>query len=145
MNKLTHVAVKITDTERSRTFYEALGFSFRGSVDVARKAGEVEYREYLADAVEASTEGTNYFFDVGEQTQVLELRHSRDRGTFDPDPHFGFVVDDLDETVDRLASAGFEVEIAPYKCMGADHPARVAFVRDPDRNLIELISTGRPS
>jgi catechol 2,3-dioxygenase-like lactoylglutathione lyase family enzyme len=43
---------RITDPDRSRAFYEALGFTFAGDFDIVRD-GQVE--------------ATNYFFSLGDQ------------------------------------------------------------------------------
>jgi catechol 2,3-dioxygenase-like lactoylglutathione lyase family enzyme len=53
-----HTMVRITDPEKSRAFYEALGFRFERDMDIVR-GGEVE--------------ATNYFFGSGDQESVLEL------------------------------------------------------------------------
>ena len=50
--------VRITDPEKSRAFYEALGFRFERDMDIVRD-GELE--------------ATNYFFGIGDQKSVLEL------------------------------------------------------------------------
>jgi hypothetical protein len=42
--------VRITDPERSRNFYEALGFSFAGDFGIVR---------------DGALEATNYFFSLG--------------------------------------------------------------------------------
>ena len=46
-----HTMVRITDPERSRAFYEALGFRFERDMDIVRN-GELE--------------ATNYFFGIGD-------------------------------------------------------------------------------
>lgn len=49
------------------------------------------------------------------------------------------IVDDpIDEVVDALASAGIPVEEGPVDRTGATGTIRSVYVRDPDRNLIEL-------
>ena len=50
--------VRITDPDRSRAFYEALGFTFSRDMDIVRN-GEKE--------------ATNYFFSLGDARVVLEL------------------------------------------------------------------------
>jgi hypothetical protein len=51
-------AVRIIDPERSRSFYEALGFTFAGDFDIVR---------------DAQLEATNDFFSLGDPESVLEL------------------------------------------------------------------------
>src|SRR6187551_1437964 len=63
MATFLHTMVRITDPERSRGFYEALGFSFSRDMDIVRN-GELE--------------ATNYFFSLGDDQNVLELTYDLD-------------------------------------------------------------------
>ncbi|MGH2970533.1 MAG: VOC family protein, partial [Gaiellaceae bacterium] len=56
-----HTMVRITDPERSRAFYEALGFEFERDMDIVRD-GELE--------------ATNYFYGIGDSRSVLELTYN---------------------------------------------------------------------
>jgi lactoylglutathione lyase len=79
--------VRITDPERSRAFYEALGFTFAGDFDIVR---------------DGQREATNYFFSLGEQESVLELTYNHDGRTYDLGTGYGHVavgVEDLDGTL----------------------------------------------
>ena len=58
MTTYLHTMVRITDPDKSRAFYEALGFSFSREMDIVRN-GE--------------NEATNYFFSLPGQPDVLEL------------------------------------------------------------------------
>jgi len=58
-----HTMYRITDPERSRAFYEALGFRFERDMDIVRN-GELE--------------ATNYFFGIGDSESVLELTYNHD-------------------------------------------------------------------
>src|SRR5204863_303203 len=60
--------VRITDPEKSRGFYEALGFRFERDMDIVRN-GELE--------------ATNYFYGIGDQESVLELTFNHDGRTYD--------------------------------------------------------------
>jgi len=112
---------RITDPERSRGFYEALGFTFAGEFDIVRE-GELE--------------ATNYFFSIGEQESVLELTYNHDGRTYDLGSGYGHIavgVDDLDGTLSALAGQGIEPERPPYSVR--EGGSRLCFVRDPDRKL----------
>jgi catechol 2,3-dioxygenase-like lactoylglutathione lyase family enzyme len=61
-----HTMVRITDLEKSRGFYEALGFRFERDMDIVR-SGELE--------------ATNYFYGIGDQEWVLELTFNHDGRT----------------------------------------------------------------
>ena len=128
MPSFLHTMVRITDPERSRGFYEALGFTFAGDFDIVRD-GEVE--------------ATNYFFSLGDQESVLELTYNHDGRTYDLGTGYGHVavgVEDLDGALARLAEQGIEPERPPYSVR--EGGSRLCFVRDPDEYRIELIERG---
>jgi lactoylglutathione lyase len=125
VTRFLHTMVRITDPERSRSFYEALGFTFAGDFDIVRD-GEVE--------------ATNYFFSLGDQESVLELTYNHDGRTYELGTGYGHIavgVDDLDATLERLREQGIEPEREPYSVR--DGGSRLTFVRDPDSYRIELI------
>ena len=74
MASFLHTMVRITDPERSRAFYEALGFRFSRDMDIVRN-GE--------------REATNYFFSLGDQDNVLELTFNHDGRTYDVGTGYG--------------------------------------------------------
>jgi lactoylglutathione lyase len=116
---------RITDPERSRAFYEALGFAYARDLDIVRN-GELE--------------ATNYFFSLGDHDSVLELTYNHDSRTYDLGSGYGHIalaVDDLDETLARLKEQGIEPEREPYRVR--EGGSRLCFVRDPDDYRIELI------
>jgi lactoylglutathione lyase len=120
-----HTMYRIADPERSRRFYEALGFTFAGDFDIVR------------DGVR---EATNHFFSIGDQESVLELTFNHDGRTYDLGTGYGHIavgVDDLDGTLERLAGQGIEPEKPPYSVR--EGGSRLCFVRDPDGYRIELI------
>ena len=120
-----HTMVRITDPERSRSFYEALGFSFEREMDIVRN-GEKE--------------ATNYFFSMGDQRSVLELTYNHDGRDYELGTGYGHIavgVDDLDATLSRLSGQGIEPEKPPYSVR--EGGSRLCFVRDPDGYRIELI------
>ena len=125
MANYLHTMYRITEPERSRAFYEALGFSFAGEFDIVRN-GE--------------REATNYFFSAGDQQSVLELTFNHDGRTYDNGTGYGHIaigVDDLDGTLARLAEQGIEPERPPYTVREGGN--RLCFVRDPDRQFETLI------
>jgi lactoylglutathione lyase len=116
--RFLHTMCRITDPERSRKFYEALGFTFAGDFDIVRD-GELE--------------ATNYFFSIGDQESVLELTYNHDGRSYDLGSGYGHIavgVGDLDGTLERLAGQGIEPERPPYAVR--EGGSRLCFVRDPD-------------
>ena len=125
MPNFLHTMVRITDPERSRAFYEALGFTFEHDMDIVRN-GEKE--------------ATNYFFSLGDADSVLELTYNHDGRTYDLGTAYGHIaigVEDLDGTLARLKDQGIEPEREPYRVR--EGGSRLCFVRDPDEYRIELI------
>jgi lactoylglutathione lyase len=117
--------VRITSPERSRAFYEALGFEYRRDLDIVRN-GELE--------------ATNYFFGFPGQDEELELTFNHDGRTYELGTGYGHIaigVDDLDGTLARLAGQGIEPERPPYTVR--DGGNRICFVRDPDEYRIEIV------
>jgi lactoylglutathione lyase len=120
-----HTMVRITDPERSRRFYEALGFEFERDMDIVRD-GELE--------------ATNYFFGIGAQKAVLELTYNHDGRTYELGTGYGHIalaVDDMAATLAGLAEQGIEPEREPYRLR--EGGSLICFVRDPDEYRIELI------
>jgi lactoylglutathione lyase len=125
MAEFLHTMVRITDPERSRAFYEALGFRFDRDMDIVR-GGEVE--------------ATNYFFSLGDQESVLELTYNHDGRTYDLGTGYGHIAvaaDDLEQTLAELSDQGIEPEREPYRVR--EGGSLICFVQDPDGYRIELI------
>jgi lactoylglutathione lyase len=120
-----HTMYRITDPDRSRAFYEALGFRSSRDMDIVRN-GE--------------REATNYFFSLGDHDDVLELTYNHDGRTYELGTGYGHIalaVDDLDETLARLSEQGIAPEREPYRVR--EGGSRICFVRDPDGYRVEII------
>ncbi len=125
MTRYLHTMLRITDPERSRSFYEALGLEYRRDMDIVR---------------DGQTEATNYFFGVPGQEEELELTYNHDGRTYELGTAYGHIalgVDDLDGTLSRLQEQGIEPEREPYRVR--EGGSRLCFVQDPDGYRVELI------
>ena len=125
MAEYLHTMLRITDPEKSRKFYEALGFTFSRDMDIVRN-GELE--------------ATNYFYSMGGNENVLELTFNHDGRTYDLGDAYGHIavgVDDLEQTLGELAGQGIEPEREPYRVR--EGGSLICFVRDPDQYRVELI------
>ena len=125
MTRYLHTMYRITDPERSRSFYEALGLEQRRDMDIVRN-GE--------------TEATNYFFGVPGDEAELELTYNHDGRTYEIGTGYGHIalaVEDLGATLTRLKEQGIEPDREPYRVR--EGGSLLAFVRDPDGYRIELI------
>jgi lactoylglutathione lyase len=118
-----HTCYRIGDVDRSVAFYEQLGFA------------EVR-RMPIGD------EAINVFMALPGEDPRLELTYNHGVDSYDLGTgynHIALLVDDLDATLARLATAGIEPEKPPYRPGGRTEGHRIAFVRDPDGYRIELI------
>jgi lactoylglutathione lyase len=125
MTRYLHTMYRITNPEKSRAFYEALGLEFRRDMDIVR-GGEKE--------------ATNYFFGVPGQAEELELTYNHDGRTYDVGTGYGHIalaVDDMDDALAQLKAQGIEPEREPYRVR--EGGSRICFVQDPDGYRVELI------
>jgi lactoylglutathione lyase len=124
-SRFLHTMVRVTDPEKSRAFYEALGMEFRRESPIVRN-GELE--------------ATLYFLGFPGQDEELELTFNHDGSTYDLGTAYGHIaigVDDLDATLANLAEQGIDPERAPYQVR--EGGSWLCFVRDPDGYRIEII------
>ena len=120
--ELIHTCYRVTDPERSVAFYEALGLE---------KRREAPIRD----------EAINYFLGVpGQDSPELELTYNFGVESYELGTGYGHValtVEDMDDTLERLAAQGIEPERPPYTIR--EGGSRLCFVRDPDGYRVELI------
>jgi glyoxylase I family protein len=128
MTTFHHVAVRVADLDRAIGWYAAaLGF-------------EVEHRGRVPEGTPIAMLRT----PSGAGVELFELRMEPDPDWSGPidalerrTTHFGLGVDDVQEAFDRAVAAGARPVWPPR-----DAPVsgvRIAFVADPDGNLVELI------
>jgi lactoylglutathione lyase len=125
MAEYLHTMLRITDPEKSRAFYEALGFTFSRDMDIVRN-GELE--------------ATNYFYSLGDNENVLELTFNHDGRAYDLGDAYGHIaiaVDDLEQSLGELKGQGIEPKRDPYRVR--EGGSLICFVRDPDEYRVELI------
>ena len=122
--RLIHPCYRVLDLDRSKTFYQALGFEEVGRIPIG-------------------SEATNLFMnlpgDGGEPRLELTLNHDRtepyDIGT--GYGHIALAVGDIDLALERLSGLGIEPEKPPYTVR--EGGTRLCFVADPDGYRIELL------
>jgi lactoylglutathione lyase len=118
-----HTCYRIGDIERSVAFYEKLGFEERRRMPIGDEA-------------------INVFMGLPGEDPVLELTYNHGVDSYDLGTgynHIALAVDDLEGTLDALASEGIEPEKLPYRPGGRTSGSFICFVRDPDGYRIELI------
>jgi catechol 2,3-dioxygenase-like lactoylglutathione lyase family enzyme len=122
-----HVGVRVSDLDRAIAWYAALGF-------------EIEHRGRVPEGTPIAMLRSA----SGAGVELFELRAEPDpewSGPIDAlehgTTHFGLGVADVQKAFDRAVAAGGRPVWAPR-----DAPVsgvRIAFVADPDGNLVELI------
>jgi lactoylglutathione lyase len=123
MANLIHTCYRITDIDRSVSFYEALGFE---------EVGRFPIRD----------EAINVFMNLpgdGDSPR-LELTYNHGVDSYELGTAYGHIAisaDDLDATLEQLAGQGIEPEKPPYSVR--EGGSRLCFVRDPDGYRIEVI------
>ena len=121
MASYLHTCYRIGDIDRSVSFYEKLGF-------------EEARRMPIGD------EATNVFMGLRGDDPRLELTYNHGVDSYDLGTgynHIALRVEDLEGTLERLASDGIEPEKPPYRVREGGN--RICFVRDPDGYRIELV------
>ena len=121
---VAHLGIRVHELARSRAFYELLGFEFvvgpvgPEPVAILKHPGGVEINLIL-NAAEATER--NVLMDV-------EQKHAGYT-------HVALQIRDLEAAQTLLADAGIPLSGGPIDYPGG---ARGLFVRDPDRNVVEL-------
>jgi lactoylglutathione lyase len=119
---LAHIGIRVHDLGRSRKFYELLGFKFTWGPVGPEQVAAMEHRSGLeinliVNAPEPSS--PNVLMDIAEKHAGIT--------------HLALKISDIDATERALSEAGI-----PITGRRGSAPVRALFVRDPDRNVVEL-------
>ncbi len=121
---ISHIGIRVHDLDRARAFYELLGFEFvigpvgPEPVAILSHPAGIEINLIL-NATEAVDD--NILMDVDIKYPGYT--------------HVALSVSDVDDTKAALEGAGVRIMEGPVTFPGG---ARSIFVRDPDRNVVEL-------
>ena len=124
---LIHTCYRITEIDRSVSFYNALGFT---------EIGRIPIRD----------EAINVFMGLPDDGSVPRLELTYNIGHDEPYEigtgygHIAITTQDMDDALSRLKDQGIEPERPPYTIR--DGGPRLCFVQDPDGYRIELIERG---
>jgi lactoylglutathione lyase len=126
MARFLHTCYRIGDIDRSVAFYEKLGFEVAGRMPIGDEA-------------------INVFMNLPGEDPVLELTYNHGVTGYEHGTgynHIALMVDDLDATLEQLATDDIEPEKPPYRPGGRTEGHFICFLRDPDGYRIELIGAG---
>lgn len=79
-----------------------------------------------------------------EDEAAIELTHWRDKKELkegDNFDHIAFAVNDMEATMRELKRSGVTVAMEPYSLQGST--SKIAFIKDPDGNWLELIQSAK--
>ena len=124
IEQIDHIGIRITDKTRALAFYALLGFKVElevgfDAVIIIKNAAGVELN-LIVNGVDA-TGGKNILMDVPEKHPGLT--------------HLAFRVADMNATIATLEKNDITITQGPVT-FGDGHVS--VFMRDPDRNTIEL-------
>ena len=125
IQQFDHIGIRITDRSRSVKFYEALGFKITFEPDfdaviVMKNDSEVEIN-LVVNGVDLN-KGKNILMDIPDKHPGLT--------------HVAFRVDSIIGTMSSLQENNIAISQGPVT-FGRDGHVSI-FVRDPDRNTLEL-------
>ncbi len=125
IEKVDHIGIRVAEPERAMAFYGMLGFELfydvpYDEVVIIKNANDVEIN--LITNADNPNGGDNILMDVADKFAGIT--------------HIALTVRSIKETIEVLAEHGVEITQGPVK-FGDDGNVSV-FVRDPDRNVIEL-------
>ncbi len=143
-----HVNINCTDLERSRAFYELVGFKVVVELGVG---GTPEMLTGLGLPPGKKAKAVLMMLEPdkprGTRIDLIEWIDPPTQGTTPPDlTHVGAVrialwTIGIDEEYERLRAAGVEF-LSPVVTMGGGNPTRFACFKDPDGTVLELIDFG---
>lgn len=124
--KILHTCLNVSNLDRSIDFYtKELGLKFVSRREIKQNNAEIAFLE-------------------DNESGALELTHWRDKGPLaegDNFDHIAFETERIDATIDELRAHGVTIAMEPYSLQGSS--SKIAFVKDPDGNWLELIERTR--
>jgi lactoylglutathione lyase len=120
--KILHTCLNVSNLDKSIEFYtQFMGLKFISRREVKQNNAEIAF---LQD----------------EDGAALELTHWRDKKSIvegDNFDHMAFAVRDVSATVSELKMSGVTIAMEPFSLSGSS--SKIAFIKDPDGNWLELI------
>ena len=143
VKRVDHFALTVGDLERSLRFYrDLLGLEVK-----VRRVWNEEYVREMVGFPDASMDIALLALPGSEdqQLELIEYQQPRARPPHNPinaagSAHLCFMVDDIQETYDRLRQEGIEFVSAPVAVpVGPNKGRRTAYLLDPDGIVVQLM------
>ncbi len=132
---LSYVGIRVTNLERSMRFYtEFFNLEVVSKGDNGPRGGGTY--ALLRDAKSSQKLELNWYPDTSPYAVAYVPGEGLD--------HISFRVRDVEETLGLLAKWGVQQVDLPASLADLGEGVRVAYVRDPDGNWIELYQNSRP-
>lgn len=121
-----HIGMTVSQMDRSLDFYCGL-LGLRLALRRTTAGGELAFLDAGGGMLEmaAPAQDVARFRDVPNSEAGLR--------------HLTFAYDDVDAMIEQLEASGVEIVERPRRAYNTEMISRVAFVRDPDGILVELI------
>ncbi|HUO41823.1 MAG TPA: VOC family protein [Methylomirabilota bacterium] len=123
--KILHTCLNVSDLDRSISFYKSnLDLNLTSRREIKQNNAEIAF---LKD----------------EAGNAIELTYWRDKRIVEGDnfDHIAFDVEDVQSAVEKLRKNGVTIAMEPYSLQGST--SKIAFIKDPDGNWLELIQSPR--
>jgi lactoylglutathione lyase len=124
--RILHTCLNVSNLDASIEFYtNRIGLKFVSRREIKQNNAEIAF---LTDA----------------SGSAIELTHWRDKKTLaegDNFDHIAFGVEDVAATVNKLREGGVTIAMEPYSLQGST--SKIAFIKDPDGNWLELIQSAQ--
>jgi len=122
--KILHTCLNVSNMDKSIDFYrEQLGLKFVSRREVKQNNAEIA-------------------FMTDEAGGAIELTHWRDKKTLtegDNFDHIAFAVENVESVIGKLRAKGVTIAMEPFSLQGSS--SKIAFIKDPDGNWLELIQS----
>jgi lactoylglutathione lyase len=122
--KILHTCLNVSNMDKSIEFYrEHLGLTFVSRREVKQNNAEIAFMK-------------------DESGGAIELTHWRDKKTLtegDNFDHIAFAVEQIESIVEELRAKGVTIAMEPFSLQGSS--SKIAFIKDPDGNWLELIQS----
>jgi lactoylglutathione lyase len=120
--RILHTCLNVADLDRSIDFYrDTMGLKLTRRFEVKQNNAEIA------------------FMEDGEK-KAIELTHWRDKGKIaegDNFDHIAFGVANVTEAIEKMRTQGVAIAMEPFSLQGSTR--KIAFIKDPDGNWLELI------